>query len=40
MGALDRALGCVIEATGANEGELLIMDDPCRDLIIAQAQFL
>lgn len=38
MGALDRALGCVIEATGSNEGELLIMDDPRRDLIFAQAR--
>ena len=38
MGALDRALGCIIEATGANEGELLIMDDPRRDLIFAQAR--
>ena len=38
MGALDRALGCVIEAAGANAGELLIVDDPRRDLNFSQAR--
>jgi len=35
MEALDRALICVIDAVGANDGALLVMDDSSGDLVFA-----
>lgn len=35
LGALDRALGCILEATRAQEGGLLVMDDSSRELVYA-----